>query len=105
MASCLVVFSTVPDLKTARRLSRILLKERLAACVHIGAAGESYYEWKGKTCRDRERLLMIKTRKSLFARVRKCLLANHPYELPEIIAVPVQNGSGDYLEWIVKQTS
>lgn len=105
MAAYLLVLSTAPSWKEARRLSSLLLGKRLAACVNISPLSESHYWWKGKKERVREVLLLIKTRRPLFKKLEKALSGNHPYSVPEIIALPVTGGSKKYLNWIARETS
>lgn len=96
---CLVL-CTCPDAATARRLAEALVKERRAACVNIAPGLTSVYEWEGGIEAAAEQLLLIKTEAAAFSSLEAFLKANHPYELPEIIAVPIQHGSVDYLQWI-----
>ncbi len=96
----IVVLTTVGDAPSARRLARLLLAERAAACVQIGAAHTSLYRWRGRLQTARERQLWIKTRRRDYRRVERILRANHPYEVPEIIALPVVAGARDYLRWL-----
>lgn len=95
-----LVLTTCPDAKTARRLARALVSERLAACVNILPIEQSVYRWKGKIESARERLLVIKSERRAYAAIERRLRALHPYELPEIIAVPIVTGLGPYLAWI-----
>lgn len=99
-----VIFSTVPSLREARSLARHLLSKRLAACINISAPVESHYVWRGKQEKSREYLLIIKTKKSLFAELAAVLQARHSYETPEIIALPIKAGNKSYLDWISTQT-
>ncbi|MGZ8219855.1 divalent-cation tolerance protein CutA [Methylomagnum sp.] len=96
---CLVL-CTCPDAPTARQLAEALVKERRAACVNIVPGLTSVYEWEGNIETAAEQLLLIKTEAAAFDALEAFLKANHPYELPEIIAVPIQRGSVDYLQWI-----
>lgn len=96
---CLVL-CTCPDAATARQLAEALVKERRAACVNIVPGLTSVYEWEGRIEAAEEQLLLIKTEADAFDALEAFLKANHPYELPEIIAVPIQHGSVDYLQWI-----
>ncbi|MEK7745583.1 MAG: divalent-cation tolerance protein CutA [Elusimicrobiota bacterium] len=97
-------FISVPDRRTARALSRGLVRGSLAACVNILPGVRSVYRWKGKVEEARELLLVAKTRssrsKELIAFVRK----NHPYSLPETVFFPLTGGNGKYLEWIEENT-
>ena len=94
------ILSTAPDIKKARTLAGLLLSRRLAACVQILPGLQSHYRWHGKKETAREVLLLIKTRFSSYKKIEKILLKNHPYEVPEIICLPVTRGSKSYLDWI-----
>lgn len=96
---CLVL-CTCPDAATAQRLAEALVAERLAACVNILPGLNSVYFWEGRVESAPELLLLIKTETSRFAAIRDLLQEHHPYELPELIAVPVLEGSPAYLGWI-----
>lgn len=97
-----VVLLTAPT-KDGRRLQQTLVKEHLAACVNLLPVA-SCYSWKGKVVNDREVLLLIKTRPALFARLKKRIQALHPYDVPEIIALPVRAGNTEYLQWLTQTT-
>jgi periplasmic divalent cation tolerance protein len=84
----------------ARRLAEQLVQRRLAACVNIVGGVESVFRWKGKMQRDREVLLIAKTRAASFERLRRAVASLHPYEVPEIIAVRVAAGHRPYLRWV-----
>jgi len=99
-----LVLSTCPDLDCARALADLLVRERLAACVNIVPAVHSVYEWKGTVQQDTECQLLIKTTRERYAALEETLRRNHPYELPEIIAVPLTTGLPAYLHWINHQT-
>lgn len=96
---CLVL-CTCPDAATARQLAEALVKERRVACVNIVPGLTSVYEWEGRIEAAAEQLLLIKTEAAAFDALESFIKANHPYELPEIIAVPILRGSVDYLQWI-----
>ena len=81
-----------------------LVGERLAACVNIVPAIRSVYRWEGQVQDDIEALLVIKTRAACYERLEQTIAAAHPYELPEIIAVPVERGFAPYLAWINDET-
>jgi len=98
-----VMQTTTNNADHARKLASILLETRLAACVQLQPV-TSHYVWKGETRSDDEVLLQIKTRSSLFDRVCEMILANHPYETPEIIQLPIMDGLDKYLEWIDEAT-
>jgi periplasmic divalent cation tolerance protein len=96
----LLVFSTVPDEEMARTIADSLIDGGFAACVSILPGLESHYRWQGKKEVSREFLLMIKTLPMLYPRLESHLRSLHPYECPEIIAVPVEKGFQGYLDWI-----
>lgn len=95
---------TAPDEETGRRIARALVEERLAACVNVLPGVHSIYRWKGAVEESDEVMLVAKTRAerapALAARVR----ALHPYELPEVVALPVTDGSRAYLRWVVAES-
>jgi periplasmic divalent cation tolerance protein len=100
----ILVFTTLPDRDAARALARALLEARLAACVTLGGPVESMYHWRGAIETGDEVTLTIKTRAALFERIDAFLRERHPYELPEIVAVPLTEGSPAYLAWIDAET-
>ena len=100
MSDRLVVLSTVGRAEDAERIARALVERRLAACVNVVPGLVSIYRWKGNVEKDDERLLVIKTRRERFAALREALMELHPYELPELLALPVEAGSPDYLAWL-----
>jgi periplasmic divalent cation tolerance protein len=98
-----VVTTTVSRRDDAERLAELVLAEKLAACVQILAI-DSRYVWKGEMAREPELMLVIKTRASLFATLMARLAAEHPYEVPELVAAPFAAGSASYLGWIADNT-
>ncbi len=100
-----MVLVTAPDRKTARRLSRALVGERLAACANVVGGLRSIYRWKGKVRDDAEVLLVIKTRRALFRRLAARVQELHPYSIPEVLALPVAGGNVSYLAWLRAETS
>lgn len=102
--SALLVFCTCPDEAVAGHIAHALVEERLAACVNRVPGITSTYRWKGDVCRDSECLLLIKTTVERFAALRERIVALHPYELPEVIAVDVVRGLPPYLAWIAAET-
>jgi len=102
--SALIVFCTCPDEACAERVATALVEERLAACVNRIPGAASTYRWQGRLCRDSEQLLLIKTTRERFEALRERIAALHPYELPEVIAVPIVHGSAAYLDWIAAET-
>ncbi len=99
-----VIMTTTGSREEARRLARGLVEERLAACVQMTPV-DSVYEWKGEVQEDAEILLFIKTRRDRYADVEACLRRHHSYEVPEILAVPVEAGLADYLAWVDGRTA
>lgn len=77
-----------------------LLKEKHIACANILGFVESHFVWKGKVCSEKEHLIFMKTNEKNFERVRRFILKNHSYEVPEVIALPIQEGDSKYLRWI-----
>lgn len=103
MTDKIVVFSTCGSQEEAERLARGLLEAHLAACVNVIMQIRSFCWWKGKIEESGEWLLMIKTSQALFDRVRTLLESSHSYELPEVLALPVVEGSPNYLAWLDKE--
>ena len=103
--SFLIVLTALPDRSRARALSQKILKARLAACINILGPAESFFRWKNKIDRAKEFLLLIKTRASHFDRLRRLVKKNHPYSVPEIVALPIKKGNAAYLDWMKHATS
>jgi len=101
---CLVVLCTCPDAASADTIARALVERRLAGCVNVLPGLRSVYTWKGACESAEEHLLFIKVRTTAYDSVEREIRALHPYELPEIVAVPIAAGLPDYLSWI-KQNS
>ena len=95
-----IVLCMVPDAATGEQLAQRLVEERLAACVNMLPAITSIYRWQGNIQKDAECLLIIKSRRDRFATLCETVRELHPYELPEIIAVPLIDGLPAYLSWI-----
>ena len=96
----IIVFITVPNFDVGEKIGSTLVEEKLAACVNITSQIKSLYFWKGNVENDSEYLLIIKTRKDKFENLEKRVKEIHPYEVPEIVAIPIILGSKDYLDWI-----
>jgi len=96
----LVVLVTVPTPASARRIADTLITRRLAACVNVVPSVESTFWWQGKVDRCRELLLVIKTTAPRFEALRRAVLSLHPYDVPEVIALPVINGHAPYTRWV-----
>jgi periplasmic divalent cation tolerance protein len=99
-----MIFITASSMAEARKIAKELVSRKLAACVSILPRVESVYTWKGKAETARETLLIVKSKKNLFAKIEKAVKGLHSYECPEIIALPVARGSKDYLKWIEDST-
>ena len=96
----LLCYCNCPDAASAQRLAEALVNEALAACVSRLPGVVSTYRWQGAVTTDMEELLLIKTTAGRFEALRQRLLELHPYELPELIAVPVERGHAAYLDWV-----
>ena len=95
-----IVLASCPDDETAKTLAEGLIGRGLAACVNILPGMTSVYRWEGRLERTRESLLLIKTRTDCFGALQEYLVAKHPYEVPEIVAVPIEAGLAAYLSWV-----
>jgi periplasmic divalent cation tolerance protein len=104
MEQFIVVLITCPSQEEAERLSNKILSERLAACVNIINGVHSLFHWQGQIESDQESLMIVKTRSLLLAQLKTFVQENHPYDVPEIIAVPIIGGSDDYLNWVKSET-
>jgi periplasmic divalent cation tolerance protein len=102
--SVLLVMTTLPDRASAETLAELLVGSKLAACVNILAPCRSVYRWKGAVQHDEEHPMLIKTTSERFSELETAILAGHPYELPEIIALPVERGLPAYLDWVATET-
>ncbi|MDO8932457.1 MAG: divalent-cation tolerance protein CutA [Rhodocyclaceae bacterium] len=101
----LLVLTNLPDADSARAMADRLIGQRLAACVNILAPCRSVYRWQGKTEDSEEVPLLIKTTAERYAALEAAIRATHPYELPEIVAVPIAHGLPGYLAWVAAETS
>lgn len=100
-----VALTTVGTAGDAERIARALVERRLAACVNVVAGVVSIYRWKDGVERDEERLLVVKTRADRVEALRDALVGLHPYELPELVVLPVEAGHLPYLAWIRESVS
>lgn len=99
-----LVVATAPDEATARELAKGLIEERLAACVTLLPGARSFYRWKGETAEAAEVLLLAKTVAERYGALEEWLAGRHPYEVPEILSVPVESGLDAYLAWVAAET-
>ena len=105
MTNGIVILVTTGSEAEAETIARALVEERLAACVNIINPIRSIYRWEGKVADDREWLLVIKTQSQRFAAVEKKIQALHSYQVPEVIALPILQGSTPYLHWLAQESS
>lgn len=95
-----VMLTTLPDRRTASAMATALVRRKLAACVTVLDGARSTYRWKGKVERARESLLVVKTTDARYAALERFLRAGHPYDVPEVLRLPVTKGSAPYLRWL-----
>jgi periplasmic divalent cation tolerance protein len=95
-----VVLVTVPNREEGERIAEIVVGEQLAACVNVVGPIRSIYRWEGAICRDEEFLLIIKTIQERYPDLERRILATHPYQTPEVIALPIVAGADAYLSWL-----
>jgi periplasmic divalent cation tolerance protein len=100
-----VVLVTAPDMKVARKLTRAALREKLVACANLIPKVESHYWWRGKIDSSAEVLLVFKTTQPKVRAFEKFVLANHPYDTPEFVALPMASGTRRYLDWMSASVS
>jgi periplasmic divalent cation tolerance protein len=101
----LLVITHLPDAQSAQALAQRLVEAHLAACVNILPPCRSIYRWQGRTEQADEVPLLIKTGAARYAALEQAIRAGHPYELPEIVAVPIDRGLPAYLAWVAQETS
>lgn len=104
MSSACVVVTTVADGEQAEKIAAAVLDARLAACVQIQGIS-SHYRWQGRIEKAAEQLMTFKTKAEKYPELERLILALHPYEVPEIICLPVERGSAAYLAWIARETT
>lgn len=100
----LIVLTNLPDRESAKKLAQHMIEQRLAACVNVLAECTSLYRWQGKIEIAQEVPVLIKTSAERYTEVERAILSQHPYELPEIVAVPVAAGLAQYLAWVENET-
>ena len=99
-----VIFITTSSPDEAEKIGRALVEEKLVACANIVPSIRSIYRWQGKICDDKETLIILKTKKELFEQIEQRVKALHSYEVPEIISMPIIEGSNEYLSWLENET-
>lgn len=95
-----LVLVTAPDLKTARRLAKSALSDRLVACANLIPKLESHYWWQGRLEKSAEVLILFKTSAGRLKKLEQAILSNHPYDTPEFVVLPITAGNERYLQWI-----
>lgn len=104
MSNCVVIYCTVPTKNDAKSIAKNLLTQRLVACINIIEKVQSIFSWHDEICEEKELLLIMKTKRKLFDRVKTTIKMIHPYNIPEIIALPIEEADSEYLEWINTET-
>ncbi|HEX5126957.1 MAG TPA: divalent-cation tolerance protein CutA [Rhodocyclaceae bacterium] len=104
-ANVILIITNLPDAETAQRISRNLVERRLAACVNVLAPCRSVYRWQGGVEEATEVPLLIKATTANYDALEEAIRAQHPYELPEIIAVPIDRGLPEYLAWVESEST
>ncbi len=104
MSNYIVIYITTSSISEAKKIGRTLVKDKLVACSNIISPIHSIYSWQGKICNDKEALMMLKTKKKLFKQIVKRVEELHSYDVPEIIAMPIIEGSSKYISWINEET-
>lgn len=102
--SALLVLTNLPDRASAETLARTLVEKRVAACVNILAPCRSVYRWKDQAQQEDEHPVLIKTTQEAYGALEEAIRQAHPYELPEIVAVPIERGLPAYLDWVAEET-
>lgn len=97
---CAIALVTAPNLKVARKLSKIILARRLVACVNLVPGIESHYIWTNKLETSAEVLMILKTPRACLKKLEKSILENHPYDTPEFLVLKIESGAKRYLDWI-----
>ena len=104
MTNYIVIYITTGSVNEAKKIGRALVEEKLAACSNIVFPIRSIYSWQEKICDDKEALMVLKTKKKLFNQIVKRVEKLHSYDVPEIIAMPIIEGSSKYLSWLNEET-
>lgn len=100
----IIIYCTVPDKRVAKEIAKQIVKHHLAACVSAVDRVESIFSWDGEIEKEKEVMLMIKTLRPNFENIKDLITDLHPYNVPEIIAVPIVDCSKEYLQWLVHET-
>jgi periplasmic divalent cation tolerance protein len=104
MTDAMLVLTTLPNADAAAEMAKSIVEERLAACANLFPALRSIYKWQAKLEDQNEVLVLFKTRQEHFDRLRSRILELHPYEVPEVLAIPVEQAYQPYLDWLARET-
>jgi periplasmic divalent cation tolerance protein len=104
VTDALLVLTTLPNADAAAELAKSVVTEKLAACANLFPALRSIYKWQAKLQDENEVLVLFKTRQEHFERLKARILELHPYEVPEVLAIPVEQGYQGYLDWLARET-
>ena len=104
MTDALLVLTTLPNAEAAGEMAKRVVEEKLAACANLFPALRSVYRWNGKVQDENEVLVLLKTRQQHYERLKSRILELHPYDVPEVLAIPVEQGHQAYLDWIARET-
>lgn len=100
-----VIYCTVPTKQLAKEITQVIMKHKLAACISMIENVKSVFSWEGEICEEKEIMLMIKTRRTNYGKIKLVIEDVHTYNVPEIIALPIVDCSEDYLKWLVQETA
>ncbi|MBO5738562.1 divalent-cation tolerance protein CutA [bacterium] len=100
----IMIYCTVPNKKLAKNITKVIMKHKLAACVSMVENVKSVFSWDSEICEEKEIMMMIKTRRDNYGKIKLVIEDMHSYSIPEIIAVPIVDCSEDYLKWLIKET-
>jgi periplasmic divalent cation tolerance protein len=100
-----VIYCTVPTKQLAKEITQVIMKHKLAACVSMIENVKSVFSWEGEICEEKEIMLMIKTRRANYGKIKLVIEDVHTYNVPEIIALPIVDCSEDYLKWLIQETA
>ena len=103
--SVIVVLTNLPDSESAFNLARELVQMRLAACANVLSPATSFYRWEGREEQATEHPVLIKTTRDRYAEIERAIRERHPYDLPEIISWPIENGLAAYLDWVGREAA
>jgi periplasmic divalent cation tolerance protein len=100
----IMIYCTVPNKKLAKNITKVIMKHKLAACISMIENVKSVFSWDSEICEEKEIMMMIKTKRDNYGKIKLVIEDMHSYSVPEIIAVPIVDCSEDYLKWLIKET-